>query len=172
MTSRKLIRRRLVDLLKNKTCAGAAVYSNVAYPLEKMELPAINIKAMSETATKWTQVDRAYKRVLTVFIQCLGRDNSYASDQVDDLASEVELILLNNPTLGLENVEDVNYRGSDLAIEVAENEVASAVLMLEITYLTQHPELPDGILAEAHIEYKHTSEANVVMSNTLTFPQE
>lgn len=92
---RKAIRKEIVRRLKGRTAAGSRVRANRGEVNWQENLPGINVYVRGETLEELTNAPRAMRRFLDVEIEIIdeGQDGERLSDQLDDLAEQVERCL-------------------------------------------------------------------------------
>jgi hypothetical protein len=146
-TTRKIIRKKIRELLLNKTKACERVYTNQASPTWIENLPAIIIYSLSEDITKFNQAPRELKRDLQVVIEIMASGaeepntacHNTAEDCLDDIAEQVECIMSKSETL--DGVCDDNILSSIEFDFVPEGQkpVGSARLIYTVTYVEHSP---------------------------------
>jgi len=104
---RKVIRRELARVLDGNTVAGSRISTNRSVPAWTGALPAIGIFARSETIEVLNEAPRIYVRALRIgielFVERGTANGEPIDDQVDDLAAQVEALVL--PRLQLPELE-------------------------------------------------------------------
>lgn len=103
---RKVIRNTIRDLLKGNTRAGDKVFTNLSSPNWREQSPVIIIYTRAETVEELNVSPREYRRTLELAIEITaeGSEDPNSGDNVedtlDDIVSQVELILNRDETLG------------------------------------------------------------------------
>lgn len=100
-SKRALIRREIINRLKNRTRARENVRANRGQKNWQENLPAINVYIRGEDVEQSSQAPRLLKRLMTVEIECIdeGRDGNILSDKLDELIHDVETLLGVDDTL-------------------------------------------------------------------------
>ena len=158
---RKLIRKQVVALLKNRTDAGPRVFANATTPQWDNELPAILVYPRSEPVSEYAQAPKELERDLTLEIEIYAEGpeideegnpptGKSLEDILDDMTVQVENALDFDDTLGgtcdesiLTNTE-FDFEGD------GGQPLGSARLTFSVTYLTKSPRSVDkqGSLAD------------------------
>lgn len=153
---RKLVRKKVVELLKGKTDAGAAVFPNSSVPPWHEELPVILIYPRSESASEYATAPRELERDLDLAIEIVATGpeendelnspgaNKSLEDILDDISEQIENILDVDDSLQgtadsstLENTE-FEYDSS------GGQPIGSCRLTYGVTYYTMSPRNIDG----------------------------
>lgn len=125
-TTRKEIRHKLVEILKGKTLAGEKVFANNVSPIEPDDLPAVFIYPKSED---YTIINKAFKRDdlgnpislkridldIIIEIICTNTSEETMSDQIDDIAEEIEDLIKYSDRLG-KLVQDIGIDRSEATL--------------------------------------------------------
>lgn len=135
---RQQIREYFETQLAGLTTTGSNVYASRVYPLGSAKLPALLIYTQTESIEEASfGVKRAQERMLEVMVEGYVRAVSNFDDKIDDIAKEVEVALLDDPTLGglainteLSSV-DADYSGD------GEQPVATIRLTFDVQYRTE-----------------------------------
>ena len=153
--TRKEIRKKIAEILKDKTDAGSSVFPNASIPTWHEELPVILIYPKSEPIDKYAQAPRELERNLDlqIEIQATGPEvdeegnepinKKSLEDILDDIVEQIECEMAKDDTLQstaddsiLTNVEfDFDSAGSQ--------PIGSARLTYNVTYYTMSPESVD-----------------------------
>lgn len=138
MSSKKTeIRKKVVELLLDKTQAGLSVFPNRAIPVKNKDLPAVLVYPRSETGTDLDVSTRSQRRNFTYSIEILARGKSEEelSDLVECIAEEIEVIFDGNRDLdGL--LLNMTYQGMRAEYRgEGENLVASMALSYTADYI-------------------------------------
>lgn len=94
--TRKEIRKAVVDLLKNKTLAGAKIFPNYSVPPAEEELPVILVYPRSEPVTLYAESPREFTFKLDLTIEIVA-----AGPEVDEEGN------LPETALGKQSLEDI-----------------------------------------------------------------
>lgn len=138
---RKAIRHAIANVLKNNTEVGANVFPSRKRKLSG--LPAILVYTLEETAEVFNEAPRELKRVLSVAIEIVAREDAGLDDALDDIAQEVEDILSENQTLDDVASDVVLTRTQiDLGAE-GDNQHGACILAYDVTYYTM--DVSDGV---------------------------
>ncbi len=114
MHYRNFIRDQIYILLLNATAAGAAVYRSRVYPVSKQKPQAILIYTNAETAEPDTiGLSTNSTRELDLTIELVIKDQTAPDDVLDNLAQEVEELLLKDCTLS-SDVKLIEYTGIEI----------------------------------------------------------
>lgn len=159
---RKIIRKKIVEILKNKTDAGPRVFPNASTPPWEEELPVILIFPKSEGVVKYAEAPRELERDLDLTIEILAKGpevdeegnppegKKSLEDILDDLAEQVECELSRDETL--QSVADDSILTNTEFEFAGEGAVpiGSARLTYAVTYFTMSPRTLDkqGILPD------------------------
>lgn len=162
MHSRQVIREKIKALLLNETAAGDKVFTNRSRPVDDKDLPVIVIRSGPDRTEVRTESPRTYNHSFLVHIDLEVKQTQAksAEDQLDDLAKEIEDILLTNETLdGL--VEDV--REPDTGEPEISNGEASHIfgdmrVSFDIIYQSEHVEAVADDFEKAHVTYDVDNE--------------
>lgn len=148
---RKLIRKKVAELLKGKTDAGDRVFPNATIPTWEEELPAILVYTRSEPVTPYAETPRELERNLDIIIEIKAKgpetdeegeaplDGESLEDILDDISEQVEAIMSVDDSLEdtadesiLQNTE-LDYEGTGAL------PIGAARLSYNITYYTMSP---------------------------------
>lgn len=98
---RKTIREYFGTQLTGLTTTGANAFESRIYPMQSAKLPAILIYTTTESSEEQAfSSKRVQNRVLSVEVQGFVRAISNFDDTLDLIAKEVEVAILDDPTLG------------------------------------------------------------------------
>lgn len=97
---RKAIREALRELLVDTTAAGSNVFINRSTPLHQGEVPGLLVYARDEEVEVATDAPREYKRKVRIAVEAaVAEDDELVDDKLDDLLTQVELLVFADPTL-------------------------------------------------------------------------
>lgn len=135
-TQRKLIRKKVAELLAGATNAGASVFASRARAVFANELPAILVYSREETVTIYNASPRELQHVLTLVIEIAATADEELDDLLDDIAQQVIDRLNEYQTLD-GTASDRVLTGSQLQIVgEGENQHGACALTYEVTYYT------------------------------------
>lgn len=98
---RKTIREYFGTQLTGLTTTGANAFESRVYPMQSAKLPAILIYTTTESSQEQAfSSKRVQNRLLSVEVQGFVRAISNFDDTLDLIAKEVEVAILDDPTLG------------------------------------------------------------------------
>jgi len=135
---RKTIREYLGTQLTGLTTTGSNVFESRVYPMQSAKLPAIIIYTTTESSEEVAfSSKRVQNRVLSVEVQGFVRAISNFDDTLDLIAKEVEVAILDDPTLGglAINTELTNTQ-ADYSGE-GEQPVGTIRLTFDVQYRTE-----------------------------------
>lgn len=151
---RKLIRKKIVEILKNKTDAGERVFPNASIPqwADNDELPAILIYQKSETASKYAEAPRELERDIDFTIEIVAEGpeenidlNTPAvgqkslEDILDDIAEQIECEMSRDDALQ-DTADDSILTNTEFEFESGGSQpIGSARLTYTVTYFTMLP---------------------------------
>ncbi len=106
-SQRKIIRKKIQEILKGKTDVGQKVFTNQASPTWDKDLPVIIIYPKNEPAEKFNQAPRELKKDLEVVLEVIAKgpeileDDSKPTveDKLDDILEQIECALSPDQTL-------------------------------------------------------------------------
>lgn len=165
---RKAIRKKIVELLKDKTDVGKKVFPNASVTKAQEELPLILIYPRTETAEEFAETPRELKRTITMAIEVVAsgpevdeegnapKDKKTLEDCLDDIAEQIECELAIDDTLGsacdksILTSTEFEFDGNGAS------PVGSVRLSYDVTYFRRSPDdlkaqldkLPDHTTAE------------------------
>lgn len=161
---RKLIRKRVREVLLNQTDAGSKVYSNLSSPHWGENTPEIAIFTRSETIEDLGTAPKEYKRTLELAIEIVAEgtetpnenDGKLVEDIVDDIAEQVEAALEKDETLGeipgsdpaCVYIDELFLNNVEFQFEIGQKPTASARLIYSVIYYEARPknlELQDNV---------------------------
>ena len=135
---RKTIREYFGTQLTGLTTTGSNVFESRVYPMQSSKLPAVLIYTTSEeSAESAFSSKRVQNRVLDVMVEGYVRAIANFDDTLDQIATEVEGAILDDPTLGgiAVNTEltgtEANYSGD------SEQPVGTIRLTFQVQYRTE-----------------------------------
>jgi len=135
---RKQIREYFASQLTGLTTTGANVFESRVYPMQNAKLPALLIYSTSETSEEAAfSKKRIQDRTVSIQVEGFVRTVSNFDDTLDLIAEEVEIALLDDPTLGgLATLTDLvqteaTYTGD------GEQPVGTIILTFEVHYRTE-----------------------------------
>lgn len=173
MSTRKLIRQKLVDLISLRTRAEDRVFSSPARSAWQEQLPAILIYSRNEQVQEFSTAPRTLRRQLRITIECLAQLDEALDDELDDLTDEVEAAIGADETLGgivvdciLEEIE-MQLKG----------EGQTLIGTSSMTYLvTYHTELVDtgeiSPLEGIDVDFNLNSDEIIEARDEIDLPQE
>lgn len=143
MHPRAKIRHKIFDLLLNKTKAGDQVFRTRVQPIRKLKLPSISIYTSSESVDPdgLQSAPRENLRNISLTIEGWVKvDTTYpdrsVDDQMDDLALEIEHIVLADPQLG-GIASDLFLESTDTeVIEIGDRLMGLIILTFDVEYCT------------------------------------
>lgn len=98
---RKTIREYFGTQLTGLTTTGANAFESRVYPMQSAKLPALLIYTTSESSEEQAfSSKRVQNRLLSVEVQGFVRATSNFDDTLDLIAKEVEVAILDDPSLG------------------------------------------------------------------------
>lgn len=153
---RKTIRKKVVEILLNKTDANEKVFPNATIPPWVEELPVILIYPKSEPASEFNVAPRELARDLDLTIEIIAtgpEENSEAQtpasggksleDIIDDIAEQIECEMSKDETLG-GTADDSILTGTDFDFEGGGGQpIGAARLTYSVTYYTMSPRAVD-----------------------------
>lgn len=141
MTQRLSIRKRVVDLLKERgTDAGSRIYPTMVKKLHPAILPCILVYTRSESSEVYDESPKSYRKTLTLGIECVAEKNELLDDTLDTLSGQVEAILAEEQYL---HNADGEPMADDVLLKTVENVIAgdgdipagAAIMTVEVTYI-------------------------------------
>lgn len=131
---RKLIRHAVVALLTGTTLAGARVYGTRVDPL-KRALPAISVYTLNDPVDESASSDREQMHELELEIAgwVAHTDAVPADDAMDDLAEQIEALMLADPYLG-RTAGEVRLAGTTMEIREDDGRSSPLVGIVVLTY--------------------------------------
>lgn len=133
--NRKAIREAVKAILSGNTSVGSNVYTSRNEPLWESELPAILVSTGDEEATPRDNSGRQYIRTLTLTIEIKAEGNATVDDDLDDLANEVETIIVANNSLNATAIA-AKYKSTSKTLDAeSETEKGVATLTYEVQYI-------------------------------------
>lgn len=157
MHPREALRHGLVRLLKGEphaedgpvvypvTRVEDRVYPNRPTPLMEMEVPCLCVWFDEETSnTDRDMSRRKYDRTVTIYIEAVVYGDAHCDDALDDIAEEVESVLLGkrvlkDPVTGKDITDDWYLSGSRLELvgEETDQVIASLLMMFRAQYASE-----------------------------------
>ena len=152
--SRKLIRKKLVEILKNSTDAGVNVFPNATIPpwhSELSESPVILVYVRSESASEYAVAPRELEREIDMAIEIVatgpeenlevetpGKEKSL-EDILDDIAEQVENAIDSDDSLQ-GTADNSILKNSELEFDSSGGSpIGSCRLTYGVTYYTHAP---------------------------------
>jgi len=148
---RKLIRKKVAELLKNNTAAGKRVFPNASVPPNEKQLPVILIYPRSESAAKYAEAPRELERGLDLAIEIYAagpevdedgnepEDEDSLEDILDDLSEQVERIMHKDETLQ-GTADDSILTNTEMEFSgTGAQPIGSSRLTYSVTYYTHAP---------------------------------
>lgn len=167
---RKTIRNKVVSILMDATNAGENVFSSRVRAISPDNLPALNVQTYEESAQKFNETRREYRRTLKLGIGILARAQDDLDDQLDDIAEQIEQLILDDETLD-NTVEDTLITGTDMRIELGDNSIGGMIIEFDVIYHTEHQQDFDD-LEGLHITLKNGPDSDVHSETTITIETE
>jgi hypothetical protein len=186
---RKVIRKKVAEILKGKTDAGDRVFPNSAVPSWVEELPVILVYPRAEPASKYSQAPRELERELAIEVEIVAKGpltdedgnepigQKSLEDILDDIAEQVECEMSRDETLG-STVDDSILTNTEFEFDGAGSEpIGSARLTFSATYFTYYPRNVDKQIdlddfKKSEIDYHIGDAADTVEGNDdLDLPQ-
>lgn len=180
---RKLIRKKVVEILKGKTDAGDRVFPNATVPPWEEELPVILIYARTEPATELSMAPRELNRSLDLAIEIIAKGPEEnvdlqtpepgvktLEDILDDIAEQVECEMSRDDTLQ-DTCDDSVLTTTEFEFEsVGALPIGSARLTYEVSYTTMSPRdlIKQGVdddFKQNQIDYNIGDDENTVEAN-------
>ncbi len=173
---RKIIRKKIAQILTNQTDAGARVFPNASVLPGDEELPVILIYPRSENATLYAVAPRELERAVDVTIEIVAKgpeintdlqtpenDEKTLEDILDDIADQVEVIMAKDETFG-GLADDSILSNTEFEFESSGGSpIGSARLTYSVTYYAMSPrKSEDGQadFATANIDYNVSEDEN------------
>ena len=160
---RKLIRKKVTEILKNKTDAKDKVFPNASVPPWEEELPVILVYARSESISEYAHAPRELERDLDLAIEIIATGpevnlelktpepgKKTLEDILDDIAEQVECAMSIDETLG-GTADGSILQNTELEFDSAGGQpIGSARLTYSIAYFTMAPRSLDkqGVLPD------------------------
>ena len=148
---RKTIRKKIVEILKDKTDVGDAVFPNASVPPWHSELPVILVYSQKETSTEYAIAPKELERDLSIEIQIIATGpeenkelatpgaSKSLEDILDDIAQQVEDAMDVDDSLQ-DTVDDSILTGTEQEFDSAGGSPeGSCRLTYSITYFTMSP---------------------------------
>lgn len=148
--ARKAIRKAIAQALFRRTAAQERVYTNRPDAGWNVTQPTIFIRSTREQVEVKSASPRMYDRTLTIEIGCIVAEadavKGPVDDQADDLAQQVEDLLLHDPALDqlpmlakiVRSPSQSGLRSAELDMEIGERVLAGWAITLEVRYVTTH----------------------------------
>lgn len=135
---RKQIREYFGTQLTGLTTTGANVFESRVYPMQSAKLPALLIYTTSEASEESSfSKKRVMDRTVNVQVEGFVRTISNFDDQLDLIAEEVEIALLDDPTLGGLAINTVLASTEATYSGDSEQPVGTIILTFEVHYRTE-----------------------------------
>lgn len=135
---RKQIREYFGTQLTGLTTTGANVFESRVYPMQSAKLPALLIYTTSEASEESSfSKNRTMDRTINVQVEGFVRTISNFDDTLDLIAEEVEVALLDDPTLGGLAINTVLTGTEATYSGDSEQPVGTIILTFEVHYRTQ-----------------------------------
>lgn len=149
---RKLIRKKIVEILTGATDAGVRVFPNASVPPAEEELPVILVYPRSESAGKYAESPRELERDLDLAIEIVAKGpevnvdletpkegEKTLEDILDDIADQIECAMSRDETLQ-GTADDSILTNTEFEFEsVGGLPIGSARLTYSVTYFTMLP---------------------------------
>lgn len=170
---RKLIRKKIVELLKGNTAVGDKVFPNATIPPWADELPVILVYTRAEPVAESSEAPRELERSLSLVIEIVAKgpetdeegtappDGESLEDILDDISEEVEDIMDVDDSLA-DTADGSILQNTEMDFEGEGSEPHGAArLTYEITYYTMSPRVLtiSDDLKTAQVDY-HTGDVD------------
>ena len=165
---RSKIRNKVADILRPHTKACDRVYTSRIKAIDKNRLPAINVQAYQERVELYNETAREYKRTLTVAIAIVDKAGDDLDDRLDDIAAEVEALILHDETLGGE-AADTLLSDSDMRLELGDTTIGGLIITFNVEYFSRHQQDFDD-LETLHYALRHGKDAEPLSETTIDIP--
>lgn len=163
---RTAIRKKAVELLMGNTGVGASVYVSRVAPFIvndwDNQLPAISVYTMDEAGEIHNAAPREYRRTVQLAVEIQGEADEALDDVLDEIARQVELILLRDDTLD-GTASDLRYSQTQMVLrEQGKTVIGACRIIFDADYLDEQPG-PDfnetlDDLATVHTDYSLAGE--------------
>ncbi len=132
---RKLIRHAVVALLTGATAAGARVQGTRVDPHRGTQLPALSVYTLNDPVTEDVSADaeRTHELELEIAGWVAHSDAIPVDDAMDDLAEEVEAVMLTSPYLG-GAAGDVRLLGTTMEVREDNGRSDPLIGIIVLTY--------------------------------------
>lgn len=179
---RQLIRRALWSALVGKTDAGPRVFMNRSEALQLAaaggDLPALAVLDLGESAKLRAAAPREYERELRIGVEVLSDRRRFSAGygrageqlgaselkKLERIAQQSEGLAFADPTLGVDCLELLHYRGTRFRYsKEQEVQVGDALLEFAAIYYTRHEERAARLAADwlrARVEW-HVPDGDV-----------
>lgn len=148
---RKLIRKKVVEILKGNTDVGDAIFPNASVPPWHTELPVILVYPRSEGAAEYGVAPRELERDLDLALEIIasgpeenseletpGTDKSL-EDTLDDIAEQIEAIISADDSLQ-GTADNTILTNTEFEFDAAGGSpIGSCRLTFAVTYYTMSP---------------------------------
>lgn len=135
---RKQIREYFGTQLTGLTTTGANVFESRVYPMQSAKLPALLIYTTSEASEESSfSKKRVMDRTVNVQVEGFVRTIANFDDTLDLIAEEVEIALLDDPTLGGLAINTVLASTEATYSGDSEQPVGTIILTFEVHYRTE-----------------------------------
>jgi hypothetical protein len=135
---RKQIREYFGTQLTGLTTTGANVFESRVYPMQSAKLPALLIYTTSESSEESAfSKKRVMDRTVNVQVEGFVRTITNFDDTLDLIAEEVEVALLDDPTLGGLAINTVLTSTEATYSGDSEQPVGTIILTFEVHYRTE-----------------------------------
>lgn len=137
MHTRRAIREAIASALTGLSTTGSRVYQTRIYPVADNNLPGLAIYTRSES-DEYTTITQPRKilRTLTASIEAYVKATADIDDQLDAIASEVEVAIYADVTLG-GNAKDARIVSFEADFSGDPDQpVGTGIIQLEVDYVT------------------------------------
>lgn len=135
---RQQIREQLVTTLTDLTTTGSNVFTNRDYKLVDANLPALIINTGNESQELLCKTPRYLKRTLPVNVEARAKQADDVDDLMDQIASEVEIAIGADPTLGGLAKDLTGITSADINVTVEGNQPVGVMrLTFDVIYITE-----------------------------------
>lgn len=152
MLERKRLRHQVYDILLNRTCAGHRVFRSRVQPLDESDLPAINIRTPTERGQDaGANTVPTFRSVvsLEIYLQASAVDG--VDDLLDDMAEEVEGLILRNPDFVAGCLEFTTYDAETVINRDGDTLIAVQRLRFDLAYHNDFQPTGLGPLESVHL---------------------
>lgn len=155
---RKFVRNQIKDFLidgeitAGSETVGENVFTNRIRAFDETKLPCISVRTLKENATPLSSSHLSYERVLTLAVVCVARADDELDNVLDEMAAQVENIVLgafaNNKFIkdDVEYINRVDLTDTDLTLDLGNSEIGAVVVSFQVEYDTAFDPLDPAIV--------------------------